>query len=595
MNCKLILSSIFLATAATMSAIPAWNEPIVRTLPDGSTVEIQLHGDEHFHYATLTDGTMVKEGADGFFYYATVTDAGIVASQYRVGEQMPRQKAVKSAAVADRLEAMRRRAVARRSVKRKAVAPKAEDINNQHGLVILVEFPDVKMVQTKEEFSEMLNSEGYTKNAATGSARDYFEETSYGKYSPTFDVYGPYVMPNKSRYYGKNDASGDDVNVPEMIVEACRMAADDVDLTIYDYNNDGYIDNVYVFYAGAGEANGGTEDTIWPHRWVVYEENFDGDPDVGGVDVYDYACSNEVRESLKSKIGTNLEGIGTFVHEFGHVLGFSDHYSTNDNNTALDPGYYDVMASASYLNYGRTPMAYSAYERMYMGWLKPTQLFPSFEGDKVTLKTIDEGEAILLTADGTPHNMDGVNPSPATYYLLENRACAGWDSYAGYYGQTGVKGDEGLLVTKINYDADRWDRNIVNAYPDNMGIELVCNSVQKQSFADYYPMFPGRRVQSSVSFGSYAISGIARDKATGEVTFTLRDRYSHSSVADEDAAAVNVYTDSGCIVVDGTDAAVTVYTPQGSCVYAGASRRISVAAGIYVVAVDGVVTKVVVR
>ena len=84
-----------------------------------------------------------------------------------------------------------------------------------------------------------------------------------GKYSPVFDVFGPYTLSNKYRYYGKNDASGNDTNVPEMIVEACRMASADVDLSTYDYDNDGYIDNVYVFYAGAGEANGGSDDTVW--------------------------------------------------------------------------------------------------------------------------------------------------------------------------------------------------------------------------------------------------------------------------------------------------------------------------------------------
>lgn len=91
-----------------------------------------------------------------------------------------------------------------------------------------------------------------------------------------------------------------------------------------------------MFLCRCGRSQRRFDDTVWPHRWVVYGENYDGDPDVGGVKVYDYACSNEIRESLKNKIGTNLEGIGTFVHEFGHVLGFSDHYSTNDNNLALD-------------------------------------------------------------------------------------------------------------------------------------------------------------------------------------------------------------------------------------------------------------------
>ena len=466
-----------------MSAVPASDSPMLRTLPDGTSIEIMLHGDENFHYATLLDGSIVKEGDDGYFYYAEVTADGIVATPYKVGDNVPKQRVVKSTGVKNRLQALRSQALQRRAVKPHAAQRSASDINNQHGLVILVDYPDMPMVQTNKDYSEMLNSEGYSKNYATGSALDYFRNSSYGKYSPVFDVLGPYTLSNKYRYYGKNDASGNDTNVPEMIVEACRMASADVDLSTYDYDNDGYIDNVYVFYAGAGEANGGSDDTVWPHRWVVYGENYDGDPDVGGVKVYDYACSNEIRESLKNKIGTNLEGIGTFVHEFGHVLGFSDHYSTNDNNLALDPGYYDVMASASYLNYGRTPYGYSAYERMYMGWLEPTQIFPSRDGDKMTLKTIDEGEALLVTADGSTHNMDGVSPSPANYYLIENRASAGWDSFAGYYGTSGTPGDKGMLITKINYDADRWERNIVNAYANQMGIELVCNPVQTQSYA----------------------------------------------------------------------------------------------------------------
>lgn len=596
MTRKFIVSSIFAAVTAAMSAVPASDSPILRTLPDGTSIEIMLHGDENFHYATLLDGSIVKEGDDGYFYYAEVTADGIVATPYKVGDNVPKQRVVKSTGVKNRLQALRSQALQRRAVKPHAAQRSASDINSQHGLVILVDYPDMPMVQTNKDYSEMLNSEGYSKNYATGSALDYFRNSSYGKYSPVFDVFGPYTLSNKYRYYGKNDASGGDTNVPEMIVEACRMASADVDLSTYDYDNDGYIDNVYVFYAGAGEANGGSDDTVWPHRWVVYGENYDGDPDVGGVKVYDYACSNEIRESLKNKIGTNLEGIGTFVHEFGHVLGFSDHYSTNDNNLALDPGYYDVMASASYLNYGRTPYGYSAYERMYMGWLEPTQIFPSRDGDKMTLKTIDEGEALLVTADGSTHNMDGVSPSPANYYLIENRASAGWDSFAGYYGTSGTPGDKGMLVTKINYDADRWERNIVNAYANQMGIELVCNPVQKKSYAAYYPMFPGSKTQTSVSFGTYSIKNITRDAVTGEVSFTISDSNGYSGVADVEAEAdVYVYAADGAIVVEGAAGRVSVSTLQGALVYDGIGGRIPVATGLYVVNVDGKAVKVAVR
>ena len=77
MTRKFIVSGIFAAVAAAMSAVPASDSPMLRTLPDGTSIEIMLHGDENFHYATLLDGSIVKEGDDGYFYYAEVTADGI--------------------------------------------------------------------------------------------------------------------------------------------------------------------------------------------------------------------------------------------------------------------------------------------------------------------------------------------------------------------------------------------------------------------------------------------------------------------------------------------------------------------------------------
>ena len=174
-----------------MSAVPASDSPILRTLPDGTSIEIVLHGDENFHYATLLDGSIVKEGDDGYFYYAEVTADGIVATPYKVGDNVPKQRVVKSTGVKNRLQTLRSQALQRRAVKPHAAQRSASDINSQHGLVILVDYPDMPMVQTNKDYSEMLNSEGYSKNYATGSAFDYFRNSSYGKYSPVFDVFGP--------------------------------------------------------------------------------------------------------------------------------------------------------------------------------------------------------------------------------------------------------------------------------------------------------------------------------------------------------------------------------------------------------------------
>ena len=94
MTRKFIVSGIFAAVAAAMSAVPASDSPMLRTLPDGTSIEIMLHGDENFHYATLLDGSIVKQGDDGYFYYAEVTADGIVATPYKVGDNVPDRKSV---------------------------------------------------------------------------------------------------------------------------------------------------------------------------------------------------------------------------------------------------------------------------------------------------------------------------------------------------------------------------------------------------------------------------------------------------------------------------------------------------------------------
>ena len=589
MNKRFVASLLLAAAIASASAIPAYKGLITRTMPDGTTIEIRLCGDENFHFATLADGTIVKE-SDGYFYYATVSDTGIEATKYKVGQPLP-AKAKKfmagDNATSKKLAGIYKNRRTKRNITRKDAGKGDTPLSTQHGLVILVNFADNEFEYGKEMFENVLNEPGYNEEYATGSAYDFFRDSSYGLYSPVFDVLGPYTLSQDMAYYGGNDTWGDDRNPTAMIVEACQLAsADGHDMSQYDYDGDGNIDRVYVFYAGAGEANGGSEDTIWPHQWTVVEGyNYDGDTEVDGVHVADYACSNEISESYRRTIDSAFDGVGTFIHEFGHVLGLPDLYDTNYSGGFFTPGSYDVMDSGSYTNYSRTPPAYSGYERMCLGWIKPQQIYPSYEGTEMELAPITEKNVYLLTSDGTEHNLDGNAPSPKEFYLLEYRDGEGWDKYIG---QTydGMPGDKGMLITRINYNEFKWENNTVNNYKDDMGVSYVCNDSQNRYPFLYYPMFPGYLEEETVEFGNYTISDIRHDEKSGNIRFTISDKTAEpeqGGIGKASAHTAKATGGYGRIVVDGTVEKTEVVNIQGATLYSGNASEIPATPGIYIV------------
>lgn len=596
---KLLLSTVFLAgMGLSLNAVPAFNKTILKTLPNGNTIEIKLNGDENFHFTTLPNGTLIKEAENGYFYYATINSETneITATSYRADLPLPSKAKASNAStesVAGQLEQMKQTNLKRRMVPHASRPTKLNAVNADHGVVILANFKDVKFKYTKEDYEKMLNEEGYSDYSSTGSARDYFIDSSYGKFSPTFEVYGPYNLSQNMRDYGDNAGGmeGNDRNPTGMVVEVCKLAeADGVDFSKYDTDNDGYVDNVYVFYAGEGEANGGSPSTIWPHRWVIDPTySFSGtkeDTKVSGVYLYDYACSNEICESNERYIGTDYEGVGTFVHEYGHVLGLPDLYNTGYGNTRT-PDIYDVMDGASYLNYGRTPVSYSAYERMFCEWVTPEQIFPDGNSTQVELPLIAEGKVLLITANGKEHNMDGKNPDPKEFYLLENKPDTGWDYYANVTASPNYaqKGDKGMLITRVKYESFLWDNNMVNNNSSSMGVSYVTNSTQNYP---YYPMFPGKRNATSITFGNYEITDIVRDDETGKITFNIRNT-KMSGIDDVTTTELKATGTNGAIEING-EAATSVFTVQGTLVYQGSNQRIEAAPGMYIVrmtAADG--------
>ena len=186
-----------------------------------------------------------------------------------------------------------------------------------------------------------------------------------------------------------------------------------------------------------------------------------------------YACSSEIDPEMymHEKSTSNLNGIGTFVHEFSHLLGLPDFYSNNGNATlgswsVMDEGNHNCPQNAGYIRKCSPPL-YSAFERMSLGWLKPTELKTS---GKIQLNKLDDNVAYSIT---NPENPDEV-------YLLEYRTNKGWD-----VGQE----NSGMLIWHIDYVDSIWT-TMVNSKEWHMHVDII---EAKGSGFDSSPsdVFPG--------------------------------------------------------------------------------------------------------
>ena len=477
MKHHLLTITLLLFCTTQLFGVPAYPGLITVQQPDNKTLTIKIHGDEHFSYKTTEDGYLVIEDENHVYRYANINKTGeIQASELYANNVQNRTKkekkflsSVKTKELNLELQQMAsKRKVAKRWNKSYPLT------GSPKSLVILVNFAD-KVFVTKnpqEAFTRLLNEPNYHDNGGTGSARDYFTASSNGIFSPEFDVVGPYTLPETMAFYGAASSYDNDQNPRQMVYDACQAANNDINFADYDTDNDGRLDNVFIYYAGYNEAEGGPATTVWPHRWTMYPSF-----QVDGVTVRDYACTSE----LKGYSGSTMCGIGTFVHEFGHVLGLPDFYATNDA-THHTLSNWDVMDAGPYNNNGRTPPSYSAYERFYLGYLTPEELTSPqlVQLEPLTLSN----KAYLLSKTGT-HNLNGKSPSPNEFFLLENRQRVGWDSI-------GLPG-KGMLVTRVYYSSSSWASNTPNNDPAQMGVDIMEADGIGNSYSLSGDPFPGTR------------------------------------------------------------------------------------------------------
>lgn len=471
----LLLLAVSLTTAMAW-AVKADPTPIIVTQPDGTRLTVVLHGDEHINWYSTLDGVLLVQTKAGYFV-ADIDDNGELTATRQLAHDRNERQATELTLVEqqprDRFFAASQQTLLKQSSARKAQHIKEEATLFPHtgtpkALILLVDFPDepFSLPDPKKSFEQYLNGSGEPvdygngENRNYGSVKEYFHDSSNGAFTPQFDIYGPYRLPqNLHTVYGLGRYD----NIGVLMKDACTAANADVNFADYDANNDGKVDLVYIIYAGySASVNGNVETCIWPKSG---SGNFNGTYD--GKSIMRYGVNNELNYWPSDKSPKIINGIGLFCHEFSHCMGLPDMYAKETasgykhNNQGMET--WDVMDNGCYSNNGYCPVPYTAWEQEVMGWNTIEELKGYY--DELVIDPLEKPGSKAYKV---------VNPkNEREYVVLQNIQNVNWHSATGRQGYAyDAQGKtlysnraHGLLAYRVCYAQDEVS---LDDYPNNL-------------------------------------------------------------------------------------------------------------------------------
>jgi M6 family metalloprotease-like protein len=355
----LMITALALFFSNGVSAAPLSFKPVTKILPDGTSLNLFISGDEFFNYLHDQNRYPVGEGRDGFYYYLIQEGDNFTLSDHRPVFSDPFTIAVlKPVSIPGYV-----------ALKRETFRSQMEDVSDARGLN-----PDSKAsgqfnnlviyIRFKNEGEFNVSLEGFDKmlNSTTGaSMRNYFREVSYNKldvisyHFPGGAAAGIYYTDTHSRNYYRlyNSSLNPEGYITdtektqrehELLANAVNSLSALYTLPAgvdFDQNDDKILDNISFIIKGEPD---GWNDLLWPHRWVLYTKTVR----IEGLQVYGYNFQFEDVD------------VTTISHEMFHSFGAPDLYHYNNDDDPVGP--WDIMS------YGRGhPGAWMKYR--YGGWI----------------------------------------------------------------------------------------------------------------------------------------------------------------------------------------------------------------------------------
>lgn len=465
---------LYFITILPALCVPAFPHKVKIPTERGDSIEIFLKGDENYKFAVSKEGYLLAPRNEGWYYIIDDSIHGVKVSDISIDTPLlDRQKERLVYSGAKNLPPINTN---KNHIRRSPRLSVSCGVSN--ALIILVEFPDLNFKKTTQEITDLFNKIGYNDGGAKGSVRDFYRYASYGKFDLISNVYGPFVSHHPMSFYGGNNAYGNDSNVPQLVVEAIENLPDDIDLSVYDNDNDGAVDNVHIIFAGHGEEAGASSSAIWSHEYphpLPVTKN--------GYRFAGYSCTPE----LRSNFGNGISRIGVICHELGHAFGANDFYDVDySSNGSYDgTGIWDLMASGSWNNNGVSPANFNPYVKTVdFGWIN-------------AITPENSGSFSLKAYNDFPMVMKIPTSYPDDYYLMEYRVRHLFDE--------GLPG-EGILIYHVHpqIESRRSSNTINNSHPQYLYPVCASSDVSPVSSSDYgninSPQCPFPGATGSTSF-----------------------------------------------------------------------------------------------
>lgn len=401
---KLVSALIAIAVGPiSVMAVPAFPGVIKSQQPDGSIVEIRIHGDERANWVTTPEGYTLLRDSCNYWNFAIAKENGTLQSSgivYR-NDVRPAHKAGIKPGLKFPKEQLSLSSKST-SIQQRSASPQLQvegtypSIGQNKLLMLLLNYADTQPEYTQSDFDNLMNLEGY---GGIGCFRDYYLENSYEKLDITTTVTRWVTLPYDKSHYGSDRAI-------EMIQDALYIIDEEIDLNEFDNDGDGILDGLAVIHQGAGQEYTAGADDIWSHSSVIYGMEFDG------VQLRRYTIMPE----LLGNTGRQTT-IGVICHEFGHNLGSPDFYDSDYSNSGGEypgTGKWDLMGNGAWNgDMGDRPAGINMWQKIQSQWVTPIMLD---ESQSIEAMPEASSNAVAYRFDTTV---------PGEYFIVENRQQVG--------------------------------------------------------------------------------------------------------------------------------------------------------------------------